>query len=148
MLWCAFNSSWNSSTRCELAAAIIAMLAPEPVNIGIDNATVVGKGTEIIEHERRREKEDRRCRNGRIMFGGTKSRLHRPRPYKDKWTQTKDGDRWEIFDEVVRGRGPETVKITKVKGHATKEIVEEGKVKVVEKEGNDKADEAAEEGAT
>ena len=59
MLWCSFNASLNSSTRCELAAAIIAMLAPRPVHIGIHNQTAVGKGTEIIQHERRRQEEDR-----------------------------------------------------------------------------------------
>ena len=59
MLWCPFNSSLNSSTRCELAAAILALLSPYPLNIGIDNATVVGKGNEIIHRRRRREAEDR-----------------------------------------------------------------------------------------
>ena len=32
-LWCAFNTSLNSSTRCELGAAILAMLAPRLLNI-------------------------------------------------------------------------------------------------------------------
>ena len=54
MLWCPFNSSLNSTTRCELAAATLALLAPVPVNIGIDNATVVLKGNRIIKHERRK----------------------------------------------------------------------------------------------
>ena len=148
MLWCAFNSRLNSSTRCELAAAIIAVLGPQPVNIGIDNATVVLKGNEIIQHERRREKEERICTKGRRMFGGTKSRLHRQTPYKQKWALMKDGDSWENFAELVRERGPESVVITKVKGHATQQMVDEGKVEKDEKEGNDQADEAAEAGAT
>ena len=45
LLWCSFNASLNSSTRCELAAAIIAVLAPQAVNIAIDNANVVKKGS-------------------------------------------------------------------------------------------------------
>ena len=40
------------------------------------------------------------------------------------------------------------MKISKVKGHATEEMVSEGKVKVEDKKGNDKADEAADQGAT
>ena len=44
MLWCPFNSRLNSSTRCELGAAIVALLSPLNINIGIDNATVVKKG--------------------------------------------------------------------------------------------------------
>ena len=64
MMWCVFNSSLNSSTRCELAAAILAMFAPTALNIGVDNATVVKRGNEIIEHMRRREKEIRRDERG------------------------------------------------------------------------------------
>ena len=59
MLWCAFNSRLNSPTRCELGAAIVALLSPLTINIGIDNATVVKKGNEIIQHLRRQEKEKR-----------------------------------------------------------------------------------------
>ena len=55
---------------------------------------------------------------------------------------------WENFAELVRERGPESVVITKVKGHATQQMVDEGKVEKDEKEGNDQADEAAEAGAT
>ena len=80
MLRCAFNSSLNSSTRCELAAAILALLSPFPLNIVIDNATVVGKGNEIIQHLRRRGTEARVDAKGQNMLGGTKSILHREAP--------------------------------------------------------------------
>ena len=55
MLWNSFNTRLNSSTRCELGAAIIALLSPLTVNIGIDNATVVKRGNEIISHLRKQE---------------------------------------------------------------------------------------------
>ena len=45
-------------------------------------------------------------------------------------------------------RGPWSVTITKVKGHATQEMVDEGKVEEEEKKGNDGSDEAADLGAT
>ena len=80
MLWCPFNSSLNSSS--ELAAAILALLAPRPVNIGIDNATVVRTGNNIIKHEKKRNEEMRHGRDGRMLLGGTKSALHRPKPTK------------------------------------------------------------------
>ena len=148
MLWCSFNSSLNSSTRCELAAAILALLAPRPVNIGIDNATVVLKGNNIIKHERRRNEEARHGKDGRLLLGGTKSVLHRPNPTKKMWSQEKDGDLWELFAKVIKQRGPRSAIITKVKGHATEEMVQQGKVKEEEKKGNDRADEAADVGAT
>ena len=148
MLWCSFNADLNSSTRCELAAAILALLPPRPINIGIDNATVVGKGNEIIQHARRREEEKRTDERGRPLLGGTKSKLYRKTPYKRKWAQTRDGDLWQLFEKLVKQRGPETVKITKVKGHATEEMVEQGKVEAEDKAGNDMADQAADQGAT
>ena len=49
MIWCPFNSRLNSSTRCELGAAILALLSPYNINIGIDNATVVKNGNAIIQ---------------------------------------------------------------------------------------------------
>ena len=60
----------------------------------------------------------------------------------------RDGDLWQVFADVVRQRGPYSVIITKVKGHATEQMVQDGKVERCDKEGNDKADKAAELGAT
>ena len=131
-----------------MAAAILAMLAPTAVNIGIDNVAVVKKGNEIIEHLRRREKERRKDERGVRMLGGRVSILHRPTPYKQKWAQMKDGDLWEVFADIASQRGPWSVTITKVKGHATQEMVDEGKVDEEEKKSNDGSDEAADLGAT
>ena len=59
----------------------------------------------------------------------------------------RDGDLWENFADLVKQRGPHTVCITKVKGHATTEMVEEGVVAEEDKAGNDGADAAADLGA-
>ena len=56
LLWCPFNSLLNSSKRTELAAAIVAMLPAVPVHIGIDNAAVVGKGSQIIKYYDNKER--------------------------------------------------------------------------------------------
>ena len=60
----------------------------------------------------------------------------------------KDGDLWELFAHLVSRRGPESVTITKVKGHATEDMVEKGTVQRADKEGNDWADTAAALGVT
>ena len=62
LLWCPFNSLLNSSTRTELAAAIVAIIPPAPVHIGIDNAAVVGTGSQIIKYygEQERMKKGRK----------------------------------------------------------------------------------------
>ena len=148
MLWCPFNARLNSSTRCELGAAIIAMLSPYGLNIGIDNATVVERGNAIIEHQRRQLAQDIRDHKGTIRLGGGRARLHKSSPFKQRWALMQDGDLWQLFATLVRQRGPHSVQLTKVKGHATEQMVTEGKVTRLDKEGNDKADRAAELGAT
>ena len=55
----------------------------------------------------------------------------------------KDGDLWKAFQEAVAAKCPWAVWSTKVKGHATAEQVEAGVVKAADKEGNDKAEFAA-----
>ena len=47
-----------------------------------------------------------------------------------------DGDLWEWFAKIVKAKGAEAVRFTKVKGHATDEIVNQGKVKGEHKIGN------------
>ena len=71
----------------------------------------------------------------------------RKTPFKQPWKLMKDGDLWEMFAKAVEERGPGCTKISKVKGHATQEMVDAGEVEKQAKEGNDNADDAAEKGA-
>ena len=48
LLSCPFNSLLSSSARTELAAAIVAIIPPVPVHIGIGNVAVAGKGSQTI----------------------------------------------------------------------------------------------------
>ena len=105
------------------------------------------KGNEIIQHPRRREAKDRKDAKGQKLLGGTKSVLHREVPYKQSWALMKDGDLWEVFTDLVKIRGPQTVWITKVKGHATQEMVDEGKVEQEDMRGNSMVDRAVDLGA-
>ena len=50
--------------------------------------------------------------------------------------------------KAVKAKNPKTVKLTKKKGHATEEMVEDDRVRREDKEGNDEADQAAENGVT
>ena len=52
-------------------------------------------------------------------------------------------DLWEVFTDLARTRGPQTVTITKVKGQATQEMVDEGEVEEDDVEWNNTADKAA-----
>ncbi len=94
MLWCAFNSRLHSSTRRELAVAILALLSPCTIRIGIGNVAVVRKGDEITKRLRNTEIVDRFDKEGVEMIGDTKSTLQRQAPYERKWAQMRDGDLW------------------------------------------------------
>ena len=59
----------------------------------------------------------------------------------------KDGDLWEMFAKAVEAGGPGCTNISTVTGHATQEVVDEGKAKKEEKKGNDRANIGADRGA-
>ena len=104
-----------SSTRAELGAGIAAMLADKPTHQATDSMAYLLKAKSILKGEKPRK------------------------PYNI----IPDGDLWDWFARLVQAKGPEAVQLSKVKGHATDEMVNQGKVKKEHKEGNDASDEAA-----
>ena len=58
-------------------------------------------------------------------------------------TLVKDGDLIALARYMIRSRGRETVRVTKVKGHAEDVDVQQGLVRLMDKQGNDEADHAA-----
>lgn len=57
----------------------------------------------------------------------------------------KNGDIWRSFKEAEKAKGPHRIQLTKVKGHATEDMVEKGDAAGSDKAGNDEADYAVEE---
>ena len=55
----------------------------------------------------------------------------------------KDGDFLSLIEKMLRLRGVDTVLVTKVKGHADEGVVLDGRVREVDRLGNDAANEAA-----
>ena len=144
--WNAFNNLKNSSTRTEIGASLLAMIRRKPANIGIDSKATIVKGEKLIDHARKRSTTRTKEEDGTLLLGGEVSQYHRDSPWKKCWQLTKDGDLWRKFNEAIIAKNPQAVKLSKVKGHATTEMVEEGKVPFEEKYGNDQADMAAEKG--
>ena len=65
---------------------------------------------------------------------------------KRPWALHKDGDLWGTYHDHVKAKGVHAIKISKVKGHATQDMIEDKTVRQVDKDGNDFADNAAAEG--
>ena len=66
---------------------------------------------------------------------------------KKPWKLINDGDLWEHFYKAVQAKGPNSIKITWVKGHATPQHVDEGITTQADLEGNDESDKTADLGA-
>ena len=60
----------------------------------------------------------------------------------------KDGDLWQEFGRIAETRNPNATKLSKVKGHATWQMISDGKGIAEDAYGNDKSDQAAENGVT
>lgn len=78
-----------------------------------------------------------------MMLGGFGSTLHREGPWEKPWRLAKDGGLWKQFQNSVKNKTPNAVKLTKAKGHTTKEMVEVGQVREGDRKGNNEADGAA-----
>ena len=98
--------------RAELWGVIAALQASRPVHLGVDNANVVGHV-------------------GRVLAGRKPSR-----PLE----LLVDGDLIALVQKLVDIRGPGTTAISKVKGHADEGMVRGGRVRELDKIGNDMAD--------
>ena len=93
---------FNSSTRTELAAFIAICASPCPLNIGIDNNTVVQRTNAIASGTLRRRRD---------------------------WSLLPDGDLWQIAEECIRIRGPQATWSSWHKSHATWSQLASGAVK-------------------
>ena len=101
--------------RAEFWRAIVAMQAYWPCRLGIDNLNVART-------------------IGRLL---DKDSLVKPLPL------IKDGDLVALVQNMIRTRGRETVRVTKVKGHAEDADVQSGRVRLENQLGNAEADTAA-----
>ena len=110
----------GTSTRAELAAAIVALSSDLPVHLGTDSRAFKLKAEQVHELVKA-ERAPRR-----------------------PWQTQCDGDLWELYHRCVVANGEHAIRISKVKGHATWEMVKKGQVRDRDKWGNDEADAAAE----
>ncbi len=119
MLYTPIGGFAGSSTRTELAAAIVAICANGPVHIGTDSQAFLDRAVWILKHLRNKTK------------------------HKTNWRTTPDGDLWQHFELAAGEKGWKSFRITKVQGHATDHQVAQGNVRACDKIGNDQADKAA-----
>ena len=101
--------------RVEFWGAIIAMQAYWPCHSGVNNLNVARTLGRLLDHDS----------------------LVQPLPL------FKDGDLIALAQYMIRTRGRDTVRVTKVKGHAEDVDVQQGRVRLEDQVGNAEADTAA-----
>ena len=119
-LWGAVAGLRCSSLRTELSAGCIAATAKGPVHQATDSMAYMRKINRLLAGED----------------------LTRRKP----WALQQDGDLWQIMDDIIKAKGPQSLRVTWTKGHATEEHIQQGKSTPLRKLGNDKADQAADKG--
>jgi hypothetical protein len=130
-MWAGLQGNSVSSTRTELAAIVVASLWNMVLHIGTDSLAVVRKATFLISTAIKWN-----------AYDGIPAHTRR-NPCKRPWSMQPDGDLWQQFWQAILTRGPATIRITKVKGHATDQDIKDGKSNEVDRKGNDEADKAA-----
>ena len=123
-----------SSTRMEIAGVIEAMTAKTAIHAAADSQAMKTKMDHFIEVA---EEVHRKMQEGVVA---------RKRPSRKPWNLQPDGDLWEIVWKGLIIKGPDTLRVTKVKGHATDAEVEAGLSTEVHQIGNRRADTAADHG--
>ena len=113
--FCSVPGPLQSVQRAEMWGVILALQSSDAVHLGVDILGVVR-------------------RVGRLLDGH-----HGSVPFE----LVKDGDLLLLLERMLRLRGLDTVRITKVKGHADQGMVLDGRVREIDRLGNDAADEAA-----
>ena len=115
MLFFSVSGPLQTVQRAEFWGVIAALQASKPVHLGVDSANVVGHV-------------------GRVLAG---------RKPDKPWELLIDGDLIALVQKLVDVRGPGSTAISKVKGHADEGLVRGGRVRELDKVGNDMADQAA-----
>ena len=113
--FCSVPVPFQSVQRAELWGVILALQSSGAVHLGVHNLNVV--------------------RHVGCLLDG--------RPGSIPFELLKDGDLLLLIDRMLRLRGPDSVRISKVKGHADEAMVLKGQVREVDRLGNNAADEAA-----
>ena len=113
--YCSVPGPLQSVQRAELWGVILALQASGGVHLGVDNLNVVRHVGRLLDG----------------CFGA--------QPFE----VLKDGDLLFLIRRMLRLRCFDTVRISKVKGHAREDMVEDGRVRNLDLLGNRAADEAA-----
>ena len=113
--FCSVPGPLQTVQRAEMWGVVLALQTSRAVHLGVDNLGVVRHVDRLL----------RGCRG--------------PKPFE----LVNDGDLLLLIEHMLHRRGLDTLRVSKVKGHADEDMVLHGRVRGEDKFGNDAADEAA-----
>ena len=109
----------GTSTRTELAAGILALMAHGPIHLASDSKAFVDRANKYLSMLRKRKQPKR------------------------PWKLISDGDLWEHFWKAAEAKTPSAIAIVWVKGHATQQHIDQGITTQEKLVGNKEADDTA-----
>ena len=147
MKWALFNGGGNSSSWCELAGLIMGLQAPGAVHIATDSNAAYFRTKRMLKHHKDRQQIDFINADGSKRLGGEVSRLHFEKTWRRNIDLTNNGDLWNHINEAMVRKGADTIEIKKVRAHTSREMIEQGTIDEPDRDGNGRADEAANKGS-
>ena len=119
-LWGALPGHRSSSTRAELAAGIVSIVAPGAVHQATDSKSYLDKAN--------------------IILSGVNVTIKKP------WGLQTDGDLWKIWEALAKQKGFNAIRLSKVKAHTSLQDVEKGVISMFNRHYNDVSDKKATKG--
>ena len=114
-LYCSVPGPLQTVQRAEIWGVLVALQGCVRMHVGVDNLNVV------------------------IHLAGLIAGRHAGRPFP----LVNDGDLQDLAQKMIWKRGADTAAVSKVKGHADEGLVAEGRVRELDRIGNNEADAAA-----
>ena len=130
-LYSAIKGLKGSSTRAEIIAIMIALLSDIPIHVATDSENAKRGYCEIINFLTEQDLDE------------GEGDGYENWPMERHWSLITDGDLWEQAFWIIKARGPTSIRITKVKGHATMKDTGESQELREQMDGNDEADKLA-----
>ena len=132
---CTLGGQRCSSTRAEIYGLYAGLHFEGPVHVGLDNAVAVGLANKMLKAAEEIE--------GGELAAWYELKLRSKPLGRRNLLLMKNGDLWSKVCAAILAKGSSSIKVTKVKGHATQEDIDQGKSNIHDKNGNDEADTVA-----
>lgn len=143
-MYAAIKHHITNSTRCEIAALIIAIATRGPIHIATDSKSALQIALTTIRLAYTKAR-DHAIRNN-ITLQQALHETAETNPHAKPWSLLKDGDLRRVLWQAIAYKNLKSITISKVKAHATKADLDAGRISPRSLQANQNADNLATKG--